>query len=89
MALLEQAEWDGRSGKMMNANRAEYRVRSAPMKSSLLFVDGNDTAFNPLGSTVSPRSRFAACPGDRQCRCSTPLASASVSCQFFLEKVPT
>ncbi len=52
MALLEQAEWDPRLGRVMNSNLAEYLV---PVNADVqhleaLFVPGNDTTFNPLGS---------------------------------------
>jgi xanthine dehydrogenase YagR molybdenum-binding subunit len=51
MALLEQAEWDPRFGRVMNANLAEYLV---PVNADLveleaLFVPGDDRRFNPLG----------------------------------------
>ncbi len=51
MALLERAEWDGRFGKVMNANLAEYLVpvcADAP-ELDVSFVPGDDRNFNPLG----------------------------------------
>lgn len=52
MALLEQAEWDPRLGRIMNANLAEYLV---PVNADIqeldaLFVPSEDKIFNPLGS---------------------------------------
>jgi xanthine dehydrogenase YagR molybdenum-binding subunit len=52
MALLEQAEWDGRLGRVMNANLAEYLV---PVNADVIdldvsFVPSEDTIFNPLGA---------------------------------------
>jgi xanthine dehydrogenase YagR molybdenum-binding subunit len=52
MALLEQAEWDDRYGRVMNANLAEYLV---PVNADVeeleaLFVPAEDTIFNPLGA---------------------------------------
>jgi xanthine dehydrogenase YagR molybdenum-binding subunit len=52
MALLEQAEWDARFGRVMNANLAEYLV---PVNADVgeleaLFVPGDDRRFNPLGA---------------------------------------
>ena len=52
MALLEQAEWDPRLGRVMNSNLAEYLV---PVNADVqhleaMFVPGNDTIFNPIGS---------------------------------------
>jgi xanthine dehydrogenase YagR molybdenum-binding subunit len=51
MALLEQAEWDPRFGRVMNANFAEYLVPvNADVKDiDVLFVPGDDRSFNPLG----------------------------------------
>ncbi|MBV9248174.1 MAG: xanthine dehydrogenase family protein molybdopterin-binding subunit [Acetobacteraceae bacterium] len=52
MALLEQAEWDAHLGRVMNANLAEYLVPvSADIQElEALFVDSEDTIFNPLGA---------------------------------------
>jgi xanthine dehydrogenase YagR molybdenum-binding subunit len=52
MALLEQAEWDSGTGRVMNRNLAEYLV---PVNADVeeldaLFVPGEDTIFNPLGT---------------------------------------
>lgn len=51
MALLERAEWDGRFGKVMNANLAEYLVPTCADAPELdvSFVPGDDRNFNPLG----------------------------------------
>ena len=51
MALLEQAEWDERFGKVMNANLAEYLVpvNADVLELEALFVPSSDTVFNPLG----------------------------------------
>jgi xanthine dehydrogenase YagR molybdenum-binding subunit len=51
MALLEQAEWDPRFGRVMNANLAEYLVpvNADVRELEALFVPGEDTNFNPLG----------------------------------------
>jgi len=51
MALLEKADWDGRLGRVMNANLAEYLV---PVNADVpaleaLFVPSDDRRFNPLG----------------------------------------
>lgn len=52
MALLEQAEWDMRLGRTMNANLAEYLVpvNADVQELEALFVPGEDTIFNPIGS---------------------------------------
>ncbi len=52
MALLEQAEWDARLGRVMNANLAEYLVpvNADVQELEALFVPGEDTIFNPLGA---------------------------------------
>lgn len=51
MALLEQAEWDPRFGRVMNGNLAEYLVPVAADVGTLdvTFVPGDDRRFNPLG----------------------------------------
>ncbi|SDB72689.1 xanthine dehydrogenase family protein molybdopterin-binding subunit [Belnapia rosea] len=51
MALEEQAEWDIRFGKVMNANLAEYLVPVNADVPSLeaIFVPNDDRNFNPLG----------------------------------------
>jgi xanthine dehydrogenase YagR molybdenum-binding subunit len=51
MALLEQAEWDSRYGRVMNANLAEYLlpVNADMVELVALFVPGEDIVFNPLG----------------------------------------
>jgi xanthine dehydrogenase YagR molybdenum-binding subunit len=52
MALLEQAEWDPRLGRVMNSNLAEYLVpvNADVQELEALFVPGEDTIFNPIGS---------------------------------------
>jgi xanthine dehydrogenase YagR molybdenum-binding subunit len=52
MALLEQAEWDAKLGRVMNANLAEYLV---PVNADVehleaILVPSEDFHFNPLGS---------------------------------------
>jgi xanthine dehydrogenase YagR molybdenum-binding subunit len=51
MALLEQAEWDARYGRVMNGNLAEYLVPVAADVGELdvTLVPGDDRQFNPLG----------------------------------------
>jgi xanthine dehydrogenase YagR molybdenum-binding subunit len=51
MALLEQADWDARLGRVMNANLAEYLVPVSADVEELeaIFVPGEDRRFNPLG----------------------------------------
>jgi len=51
MALLEQADWDPRFGRVMNANLAEYLVPVCADIAELaaIFVPNDDRAFNPLG----------------------------------------
>ena len=51
MALLEEAEWDSRFGRVMNANLAEYLVPVCADVSTLdaVFVPSQDTILNPLG----------------------------------------
>ena len=51
MALLEEAEWDPRFGRVMNANLAEYLVPVCADVSKLdaVFVPSEDTILNPLG----------------------------------------
>lgn len=51
MALLEEAEWDERLGRVMNANLAEYLVpvNADVQQLDCVFVGGSDTIFNPLG----------------------------------------
>jgi xanthine dehydrogenase YagR molybdenum-binding subunit len=51
MALLEQADWDPRYGRVMNANLAEYLVPvNADVEAlDVLFVPSDDRRFNPLG----------------------------------------
>lgn len=52
MALMERVEWDERYGRVMNANLAEYLVPVSADIGELeaLFVEGEDTIFNPLGA---------------------------------------
>ncbi len=52
MALLEGAEWDARSGRVVNANIAEYLVPVCADVHQLdaIFVPGEDTVMNPLGT---------------------------------------
>ncbi|HET8996660.1 MAG TPA: molybdopterin cofactor-binding domain-containing protein, partial [Acetobacteraceae bacterium] len=52
MALLEQAEWDPHLGRVMNANLAEYLVpvNADVQQLEAVFVQGEDTIFNPIGS---------------------------------------
>ncbi len=51
MALQEEAEWDERLGRVMNANLAEYLVpvNADVGELDVSFVPGDDRAFNPLG----------------------------------------
>jgi xanthine dehydrogenase YagR molybdenum-binding subunit len=51
MALLEQAEWDARFGRVMNSNLAEYLVPVCADVRELdaIFVETEDKIFNPLG----------------------------------------
>jgi len=51
MALLEEAEWDPRFGRVMNANLAEYLVPVCAdvVELDAIFVPGEDTSSNPLG----------------------------------------
>jgi xanthine dehydrogenase YagR molybdenum-binding subunit len=51
MALLEQADWDPRFGRVMNANIAEYLVpvNADVIELDALFVPSDDRRFNPLG----------------------------------------
>jgi xanthine dehydrogenase YagR molybdenum-binding subunit len=51
MALLEQADWDARFGRVMNANFAEYLVpvQADVRELEALFVPGDDRRSNPLG----------------------------------------
>ncbi len=52
MALLEQAEWDARLGRVMNANLAEYLVpvNADVQELEAILVPAEDRHFNPLGS---------------------------------------
>src|SRR3546814_20633654 len=52
MALMEQAEWDPRFGKVMNANLAEYLVPVCEnvQQLNVTFVPGSDSNFTPLGA---------------------------------------
>jgi xanthine dehydrogenase YagR molybdenum-binding subunit len=52
MALLEQAEWDTRVGRVMNANLAEYLVpvNADVQELEALFVPSDDRLFSPLGA---------------------------------------
>ena len=52
MALLEEAEWDARFGRVMNANIAEYLVPVCADVQDLdaIFVPGEDTVLSALGS---------------------------------------
>ena len=52
MALLEQAEWDARLGRVMNANLAEYLVpvNADVTDLDVIFVPSSDEIFNPLGA---------------------------------------
>ena len=52
MALLEQAEWDPRLGRVMNSNLAEYLVpvNADVQQLEALFAEGDDTIFNPIGA---------------------------------------
>ena len=51
MALLEQADWDARFGRVMNANFAEYLVpvNADVVQLEAMFVDCDDPRVNPLG----------------------------------------
>ncbi len=51
MALLEEAAWDPRYGRVVNANLAEYPVPACAdvIELDALFVPGEDTIMNPLG----------------------------------------
>ncbi len=51
MALLEEAHWNPRFGKIVNANMAEYLVpvNADVMELDAIFVPGEDTIMNPLG----------------------------------------
>ena len=51
MALLEEAAWDPRYGRVVNANLAEYHVPACAdiIELDALFVPGEDTITNPLG----------------------------------------
>jgi len=52
MALLEGAEWDARSGRVVNANIAEYLIPVCADIHELdaVFVPGEDTVMNPVGT---------------------------------------
>jgi xanthine dehydrogenase molybdopterin-binding subunit B len=52
MALLEQAEWDPRLGRVMNANLAEYLVpvNADVVDLDVTFVPSSDETFDPLGA---------------------------------------
>jgi xanthine dehydrogenase YagR molybdenum-binding subunit len=52
MALMEQAEWDTRLGRVMNANLAEYLVpvNADVTDLDVTFVPSEDRIFNPLGA---------------------------------------
>jgi xanthine dehydrogenase YagR molybdenum-binding subunit len=52
MALLEEAEWDSRFGRVMNGNLAEYLVPVCADVQDLdvTFVPSDDRIFNPLGA---------------------------------------
>lgn len=52
MALLEQAEWDPRFGRVMNGNLAEYLVpvNADVIDLDAIFVPSDDQIFNPLGA---------------------------------------
>lgn len=52
MALMEQAEWDARLGRVMNANLAEYLVpvNADVTDLDVTFVPSSDEIFNPLGA---------------------------------------
>ncbi len=52
MALLEEAEWDARLGRVVNANIAEYLVPVCADVHDLdaIFVPGEDTVLSPIGS---------------------------------------
>jgi xanthine dehydrogenase YagR molybdenum-binding subunit len=51
MALLEQAEWDPRFGRVMNGNLAEYLVPVCAdvQELDVTFVPSEDKIFSPLG----------------------------------------
>ncbi|MYZ50508.1 molybdopterin cofactor-binding domain-containing protein, partial [Propylenella binzhouense] len=51
MALFEEAEWDERLGRVMNANLAEYLVPVCADIVALeaILLPGDDRNFNPLG----------------------------------------
>ncbi len=52
MALLENTAWDERSGRVINANIAEYLIPVCAdvMDLDAVFVPGEDTVLSPLGS---------------------------------------
>ena len=63
MALLEEAHWDPRFGKVINANLAEYLV---PVNADIqeldaIFVPGKDTIMNPLGVKGVAELRLMRC----------------------------
>lgn len=51
MALLEEAEWDPRLGRVMNGNLAEYLVpvNADVVELEAMFVPSDDGNFNLLG----------------------------------------
>ena len=51
MALFEEAAWDPRYGRVVNANLAEYHVPACAdvIELDALFVPGEDIIMNPLG----------------------------------------
>jgi xanthine dehydrogenase YagR molybdenum-binding subunit len=61
MALLEQAEWDERFGRVMNGNLAEYLVPVCAdiQELDVAFVPSDDRIFNPMG--VKGLAEIAVC----------------------------
>jgi hypothetical protein len=82
MALLEETVTDPATGRITNANLADYLlpVNADIPELDVLFV-GEPDRFNPIGVKGSARSAWSASPQPSPTPSSMPPASASAPCQ--------
>jgi xanthine dehydrogenase YagR molybdenum-binding subunit len=84
MALMEHAVVDARSGRIVNANLAEYAVpvhADAPPVMEVIFVQEHDPHVNPLGVKGVGEIAMVGIAPPSPTPSSTPPASASATCR--------
>jgi len=83
MALTEETQVDPASGRVLNANLAQYHVPVAAdiPEIEVNAVDEDDQNFNRSARAVSARSASPACRRPSPMPCITPPASASAICR--------